>query len=197
MESPRRTSYKLWSARWALNPYSKWEAGAWTVGFLHPWCSFHVSIVVGTRFMGKLDGAFHRSNECHHQVVHIVEELWGRHMQWSSEDQIWSRSEWLCSAFLGAGAYHMTMTGKWISFGLPKYLCIVRIDFDFAAVSFGAFGLWATPKDLASFIYGFHESKEICQTSLWHFFAPTSCPALWFRFRHAVDILIWQPSMAI
>lgn len=43
MESPRRTSYKLWSARWALNPYSKWEAGAWTVGFLHPWCSFHVS----------------------------------------------------------------------------------------------------------------------------------------------------------
>jgi len=41
---------------------------------------------------------------------------------------------------------------------------------------FRAFGSWATPRDLASFIYGFHESKEICQTSLWHFFAPTSWP---------------------
>lgn len=182
MESPRRTSYKLWSARWALNPYSKWEAGAWTVGFLHPWCSFHVSIVVGTRFMGKLDGAFHRSNECHHQVVHIVEELWGRHMQWSSEDQIWSRSEWLCSAFLGAGAYHMTMTGKWISFGLPKYLCIVRIDFDFAAVSLGLSAFGPRPKIWRALFMGSMNQKKSVKQVYDTFLRPPPAPPSGFGF---------------
>jgi len=157
--------------------------------------------------MSQLDGAFHRGNECHHQVARIGEELWGRHMQWSSADQIWpgsgsglgsrSESEWLCSAFLGAGAYHMTMTGKWISFGLPKYLCIVRIDFDFAAVSFGLSALGPRPEIWRALFMGSMNQRKSVKQVYDTFLRPPPGPALLFGFRQAVDILIWQPSMAI
>lgn len=113
-------------------------------------------------------------------------------MQWSSNDQIWPGSvssaieilEPVCSAFLGAGAYHMTMTGKWISFGLPKYLCIARIDFDFAAVASGGFRLgfgFGTRPEIwrALFMGSMNQKKSVKQVydtfcvwlsaSRWHF----------------------------
>lgn len=89
-----------------------------------------------------------------------------------------------CSAFLGAGAYHMTMTGKWISFGLPKYLCIARIDFDFAAVASGGFRLvfgFGTRPEIwrALFMGSMNQKKSVKQVydtfcvwlsaSRWHF----------------------------
>lgn len=137
----------------------------------------------------------------------IAEELWRRHMQWSWLDQIWPQSasgsgSGYALACFGAGAYHMTMTAKWISFGSPKYLCIARIDFDLAAVArsclrLSVFGSGPRPETWRALFMGSMNQRKSVKQVYDTFLHPPLYRLPPVGFRQAVDILIWQPSMAI